>query len=217
MLPIERHALSHRQLFAALEKHYGEREARSIWMSNYDLQAPRWQAREKLDHALRGMEYADRRLIFEYYAMEEPSKEGLAKALANKNAALHQEWREWKTAQNRWVEENREGLRRYDELAELYHRTGRRPMALPSLPPEPQRPSGLFGSRGTTDWQTMHHQIKRVFRKYAEACAAVGEAPIEIREEEHLKVEGHCRADTEMQMRGRKPKRIFTGGTKRRR
>jgi hypothetical protein len=207
-----------RRLFTALEEHYGERAAFHIWISNQDRQTPKWRAREKLQHALVGLESGDQRLIFEYYAMAKPSKEGLARDLAAKNVPLHEKWREWLVAYREWWVQHGEEYRSQAEIIERARGTDSWPPKLPRLPEFPQRPTALFGPRGTTDWRTMHQQIKRVFRMYPDACVAVSEAPIEIRKEELLKAESACSIGVEMQMLGGRPSRLRkarrTRGTK---
>jgi hypothetical protein len=209
-----------RQLFAALEGHHGEREANHIWDSNQDHLMPKWQARKKLDHALRGLEYSDQRLIFEYYGMAKPSKEGLARDLAAKNVSLHEEWHDWLAAWRKWWAQHGAEARRRQEIIELARGTEQWPPNLPRLPDFPQRPAALFGPRGATDWRTMHQKIKRVFRAYPDACAGVNEAPIETREETRSRVEERCRIDGESRMLGGrilKRRRGRPAGTKRKR
>jgi hypothetical protein len=187
------------QLFAALKKHHGESEAVLIWN---DCQTPKGQAWEKLTGALSGLEYSDQRLIFEYYAMALPSKEGLAKALATKNVPLNKEWREWLAGHLKWHAQYREDLFRNYVAREEARKSGQQPSLRP-IPKGPEAPAtAIFGSRGTTNWQTMLQQIKRVFRYHSKACAAVGEAPLEIREEVRSEVDAWCWMDTEMKIRG---------------
>jgi hypothetical protein len=206
-----------RQLFAALEEQYGEKEAERIWRYNNDLQAPKWRAREKLSRALAGLEYGDRRIIFEYYAMAKPSKEGLAKKLASKNGSLHEKWREWLAANREWWSQHGEEYRRQSEIIELARGTEHWPPKLPRLPEFPQRPAAPFGPRGTTEWQTMLQHIKRIFRNHKEACAAIGDATPELRKEELLEVEPWCQSDAERRAisgRSLKMYRKKRGGTK---
>src|SRR5262249_36544330 len=106
------------QLYAKLEEHYGEKAAGRIWDSYHEA-SPKYQARRKLEGALSGLEYSDQRLIFEYYAMAMPSKEGLAKDLAAKNVLLHEKWREWLTADRQWQVQHGEEFRRQREIIEL--------------------------------------------------------------------------------------------------
>lgn len=119
----------------------------------------------------------DARMIFEYYAMAKPSKEGLAKELARKNETLHESWREWLPLDREWQA----------------HRE--RVAALPpprTLREPPPYPPALYGPRGTTDWQTMLQHIKRVFRKYKETCATISELPIEKRERFRQAIDRDC-------------------------
>jgi hypothetical protein len=161
--------LAIRKLYTTFIDHYGREEADQIWfLQNRDLNAARekayWHPRLTLSRALAAlpsMEPGDKRLVLEYYAMEKPSKEGLAKELARRNVSLNNETNEWDAAWHLCAAQNKE-------------------------PPWPlgQRPPAPYGPTGTTSWQTMLQQIKRVFRKHKEACAAIGAAPPELREDE---------------------------------
>jgi hypothetical protein len=173
--------LALRKLFTALEDYYGGKEADNIWRyNNYDPRAPYWLARFKLNKALSLTEPDDQRLIFEYYAMAKPSKEGLAKELARRNGPLHDEWREWLSLEDEWLAQRR-------------------------APRPPPRPPAPYGPRGTTDWRTMLQHIKRVFRKHRDACIAVEGAPHDLREEELQEIEDSCRVSARLRAAGIKP------------
>jgi hypothetical protein len=171
--------LALRQAFAALEGHYGEKEAENIWRSGrYDLRSPKWQARFDasevgarmvgLDFALlsSGLKYDDARLICQYCAMAKPNKEGLARELARRNDTLHEKWREW----------------------------------LKELPPASPMPPAPFGPTGSTSPQTILRHIKRVFQKHQKEYAAIRNAPPEMREEFRQFVEYWCGSQAAMRM-----------------
>jgi hypothetical protein len=160
-----------RQLYEALEAQYGEKEVRHFW--GPDLQKPHHLARLELEKAIYGepIEYDDLRLIFKYFAMAKPSKERLAKELALKNEYLHAEWKTWSLRFREWQQQTKPDT--------------------PRLPP-PQSPAAPYGPRGSTNWQTMLKQIKRVLRRYPEACSAVSKAPEKTREEQHQAVALLC-------------------------
>jgi hypothetical protein len=91
--------LAVRKLYTALIDHHGKEEAdRLLRLFPRDLNAAReqayWHPRRTLNRALYVPPYIepdDERLVLEYYAMEKPSKEGLAKYLARRNVSLNKE------------------------------------------------------------------------------------------------------------------------------
>jgi hypothetical protein len=179
-------ALALRKLFAALEDHYGGKEADNIWRyNNSDPRAPWWLPQHKFDKALSASLIGpdDQRLIFEYYAMAKPSKEGLAKELARRNGSLQVKWREWLLLEKDWQAKRH---------------------ASPTMlsPPMPAAP---YGPRGATDWQTMLQHIKRVFRKHRDACIAVEGAPLDLREEKLREIEIGCHIRASLRKLGIKP------------
>jgi hypothetical protein len=58
---------------------------------------------------------------------------------------------------------------------------------------ETLRPKESYGPNGTTDEDTMHQQIKRVFRRDKEAFRIIGEATTELREERLRWANRYCR------------------------
>jgi hypothetical protein len=164
------------KLFTAFIDHHGYEEAFRLMMEKRDLNTERarayWSPRNELGRALSAeqplMEEDDKRLVLEYFAMKKPSKQGLAKELARKNVLLNKQNKEW--------------IRIYQECWEQY-----RP------PPWPKQPPPPYGSSGSTSADTILQQIKRVFRDRPAACAAIGAAPADVREEELRKAEVSCR------------------------
>lgn len=152
------------KLYTALIDHYGKDVADLIWFLQVrDMDLTREKEPHTLSRALEAlpfMENQDKRLVLEYYAMEKPSKTGLAKELAHSNVVFNKRNKELAAERRLWN-------------AQKEH---------------PWHLSVPYGPTGTTSWETMLQQIKRVFRKHKAACAVIGAAPPELRQVELVRV-----------------------------
>jgi hypothetical protein len=82
-----------RKLFGALRDHRGFDDANRLWMFYREAPPVDQRERSRLRLACFSFDYDDLRLILEYYAMDRPNKEKLARDLARKNETLPEEKR----------------------------------------------------------------------------------------------------------------------------
>jgi hypothetical protein len=73
---------------------------------------------------------------------------------------------------------------------------------------ETLRPKETYGPNGSTDEDTMHQQIKRIFRRYKGACRFIGMASPELRQEKLQSTDHLLRMEADDWARGERERQV---------